>query len=205
MLRIPLIFDARTAIAMALFFLGNILQSAAADAVLKPLERPDPTSVAVPDLSSASTRDVDEDYYYFYKPGVSYERAFADLDQCRLYALADNISVATPPDFVPLSGYVEKARPINNYNMSFYANQYGIGGAIGAAVGGFIVGAIDAQAEDDNARATDRRCMAYKGYSRYSTSSDIWDKINAGNDAEKLARKAVIASGTKPPSEAVDP
>src|ERR1043165_3550951 len=55
--------------------------------VVKVLERPDPTTVTVPDMAfkpgRSDLRGFD-DYFYFHKSGVSYERAFTDMDQCRI-------------------------------------------------------------------------------------------------------------------------
>jgi hypothetical protein len=167
---------------------------AAAQEALKPLDRPDPASISIPSMSKAAdpsdARDYDE-HFYFHKSGVTYETAFADLDECRMYARMTNI-VATPPKFVPLgSGDVQaRTTPV--------LLNYGI---VGYLVGAYFI----AQAERDSDRATMNRCMAYKGYSRYGTSEAIWSQINAGSDGDKLARGALIASGPKPEAEAIDP
>lgn len=193
----------RSAIAATLLGFGGVQQAFADDISLNPLERPDPKTVAVPNLAftptPADVSDYDE-YYYFYKRGVAYEVAFADLDECRVYGLSANL-VAVPPKFVPLGGGIIKDRSYNDYFGTQMAMQYGIGGVIGLA----LVNVIVAQAEQDNVRAAVKTCMAYKGYSRYGTSSDIQDKIDAGSEAEKIARMALIASGPQPPSEAIDP
>jgi hypothetical protein len=59
--------------------------------------------------------------------------------------------------------------------------------------------------EEDLEKTTDRRCLAYKGYHRYGTTRAIYKQIVSGTDAEKLARKAVIASGPPPQAEALGP
>jgi hypothetical protein len=174
--------------------LAGSAQSAVAQDSLKPLDRPDPASVSVPDVSAApkpgDARDYDV-YFYFYKAGVSYKTAFADLDECRMYALTTK-SVAVPPGFVPLGSDViqGKATPVL---MSF--------GPVGAIVGSIFI----EQDRRDTDRATTKRCMAYKGYSRYGASQSGWKAINTGSDAEKIAREALIASGPKPAAEAIDP
>jgi len=62
---------------------------ASAQTRIDPLTRPDATSVTVPNLAFTPTkRDISDfgEYFYFHKDGVSYEHAFADLEQCRINA-----------------------------------------------------------------------------------------------------------------------
>ena len=171
---------------------------AAADAIV-PLTRPDPAGVTAPDLAFKPTyRDTEEyDYFfYFHKPGVSYEQAFADLDMCRLYGLQAQL-VRVPPGFVPI-GTADVARPEVHRQLPVYT--------IGGVIGFLIVDMIVAAAEEDARAATNRRCMFYKGYVRYGTSKAIFKQIDAGSDADRLARQARIASGPLPPqAEALAP
>jgi hypothetical protein len=113
---------------------------------------------------------------------------------CRMFAQSAQI-VATPPFFVPLGGALAKEQ--RDYEANAMA-QYGL-------VGMVIVGVIIANAEEDNERAVTRRCMMYKGYARYGTSREIWKEINRGNDAERIARQAIIASGPQPIAGAIAP
>jgi hypothetical protein len=182
-----------------LLLFGGLQPAVAGDNVIRALERPDPSSVTVPDLRFTPTpgdvADYDE-YYYFYRQGVSYEQAFADLDQCRMYVLASSLTSVLPPRFVPLKGDVVSRS--DSKIVDFYYASYGI-------VGGLLAGAVMDEENSENARGTNKRCMAYKGYSRYGTTRDIWDRIAAGGDAEKLARMARIASGPEPQAKAIDP
>jgi hypothetical protein len=50
-----------------------------------------------------------------------------------------------------------------------------------------------------------RRCMTFKRYNRYGTTKAIWQQIEAGTVADKLARRALIASGPQPASEVIAP
>ena len=167
---------------------------AAAEGELKPLDPPDPARISVPDISAKPGRGDASDYdvhFFFHKPGVTYRAAFADLDECRMYALTTTVT-AEPPRFVPLGSDTVQER--NTPIVSSY-------GLIGVALGAFLL----ERAEEESDRITVNRCMAYKGYARYGTSKAVWNQITAGSDAEKLAREALIASGPKPAAEAIDP
>jgi hypothetical protein len=159
--------------------------AAAEQAVLAPLERPDPSSVSIPKVEETGS----DDYFYFYKSGISYENAFADLDECRIYSLSARV-ISTPPRFVLLGTDVEKPKSLT---QSGWSVPYGL-------IGDLIAEEFIAGAERDSANAANRRCMAYKGYSRYGTSGSSWDQITIGTDTDKLARLALLASGAQPSS-----
>jgi hypothetical protein len=165
--------------------------SVSAQTVIKSLERPDPATVTVPGMAFkpilSDIRRFDE-YFYFHKPGISYERAFADLDQCRIYGLFQQLSVI-PPDFLPLGGEL-----ISDPKPGFTYVQ-----------GGILDYYFTQQANEDNERATVRRCMAFKGYARYGTSRAIGKQLESGTETEKLARRALIASGPDPQDRVIDP
>lgn len=195
----PVICAAAGILAVTLFVAGCAEQPFADNQkTMGPLERPDPATIKIPDLNFASTSgdsgDYDE-YYYFYKHGVSYAQAFADLDQCRLLSLETQLA-GVPPKFVPLGS--DKIADRSRTDLSRAWTMYGI-------AGGITVELIVRSAEDDNTRENDKRCMAYKGYARYGTTSDIWHEINAGSDSADIARQALIASGPKPSAKAIDP
>ncbi len=183
----------RAAIA-ALALAGFAITPAIADGVLKPLDRPDPATVTIPDLAFTPTpgdvRNYD-DYFYFYKPGVTYETAFADIDTCRMYGESARL-VTVPPKFVPLGADAVR-RP--NAMANGVGAQYGV---VGLLIAGLII-------EEDATNATSRRCLHYKGYVRYGTRWDIAKKIAAGSDVERVARMASIAAGAAPQTEALDP
>jgi hypothetical protein len=167
--------------------------------IVKPLDRPDPATVSLPDMSSPLTpkdaRDFD-DYYYFYKPGVAYERAFADFDQCRMTAAITPMFTKMPV-FVPLSGDAIEAPRVSN--------DYGRVTLIWGPLGGVFAGALIAIAEDNNIAGTNRKCLFYKGYKRYGTTRKIFKAIETGTDGEKTARKALIAAGAVPQGEELGP
>lgn len=184
------------ALAASLLFVASTTSEAAEGAV-QPLDRPDPKTIAVPDLVPRSPQRGSSAYdesFYFYKAGVSYEAAFSDLDECRMYALSTPL-LAVPPRFVPLGGdAIAEGRARSGAAMT----QYGV---IGVLISGIII----ANAEEDAIRFNTRRCMAYKGYERYGTQRAIWKQIDAGTDAEKTARMALIASGPHPDAKAIEP
>jgi hypothetical protein len=159
---------------------------------LRPMERPDPASVTVPALQAADpdgVRDYDK-HFVFWRPDTSYEVAFSDLDECRIYGLETKI-VAVPPKYAPL-GATEIRKP-----ETPVVTQYGIAGAV---IGGLFIDA----AQKDTYRQSEKRCMALKGYGRFGVSKATWNEVMAGKGAEALARRAVIAAGSRPATQSVD-
>jgi len=183
---------------VTLFCLADASGAEDAPRYLTAFTRPDPASVILPKLPltfSEKDRRASDSNFYFYKAGVTYEAAFADLDQCRLYALSSRL-VALPPTFVPLgTDMVTSGKTVMSPSFPM---QYGV-------VGTIFAGIIVAAAEDDHALATTRRCMAYKGYKRYATSRSVAKQIEDGTETDKLARLAIIASGPQPNVGEVEP
>jgi len=174
----------------------------AEEPALAPLERPSPASVSVQNLplpSSQADRRGSDDYFYFHKSGVTYEVAFADLDQCRLYVLTSSW-VTGAPRFVPLGANVVQMPtiPAGKTAPSANAPQYRL-------VGWFLAAAIVQPAWEEHGRDVNRRCMSFKGYRRYAVSRTVFEQIDVGTDAEKLARMALIASGPQPQTGEVGP
>lgn len=164
--------------------------AAAQNAEIKPVERPDPASLSLPDMAFKSTpRDVRryDTYYYFHKPGVSYERAFADFDQCHGYALSSQLGLLTPT-IIPLGA---AALQDDSSRRAAYSNAFAMYGLVGLGIAAIFI----SEAEDDNARATVRKCMTYKHYGRYGLSRALFKKIDEGADAQRLGRWALIAAG----------
>jgi len=200
---------ARAAIAAAALHLLGSDQVAAADQptapTIKPLERPDRAAVSLPNLEftpkPADVRAYDS-YFYFYKAGVTYDAAFADLDQCRIYAMTTIFGLPGPPKFAPLgANIVAVARPSAPVNLD-PTYRYGIGGVIGTAI---VYSLIVAPAQREFNVQMNARCMGYRGYTRYGTTRAIWDQINSGSDAEKLGKLALMASGPQPTTGAIAP
>ena len=185
--------------AMAISLCGVAWADEPAQPLMQPLVRPDRTTIGTPDMAFTPTSgDIDDydDYFYFYKAGVSYETAFTDLDQCRIYALSTRI-VPIAPNFVPLESDTPKNDEMDKVAAGAW-RQYGL---VGLVIAGWIV----ADAEDEAARGTMRRCMMYKGYARYGTTKAIWRQIETGSDADKIARRAILASGLQPSGQAIAP
>jgi hypothetical protein len=170
---------------MIVLCLSNSPSTADERTALRSLERPDRSSVNIPKVEETTS----DDYFYFYKSGISYEKAFSDLDECRIYSLSARV-IPIPPRFVPLGSDVEQPESLTRTGWSM---PYGL-------IGGLVAEAFIAGAERDSANAANRRCMAYKGYSRYGTSGSSWNQIAKGTDAERLARLALLASGAQPSS-----
>lgn len=182
--------------ALAAAALCLAIPAAAQDAEIKPVERPDPTSLSLPDLAFKPTpRDIRryDTYYYFHKPGVSYERAFADFDQCHGYALSSQLGMLTPT-IIPLGA---AAIQDGSSRRAAYSNAFAMYGLVGMGIAAIFI----SEAEDGNARATVRKCMTYKNYVRYGLNRALFKKIEEGTDAQRLGRWALIASGPAPQAE----
>lgn len=178
-----------------LFFLFCTMSHPAMAALL-PLERPDPATLKVPEINTPAKSDAGrfDDQFFFYKSGVSYARAFADMDQCRINVAMARMFAPTPR-FVPLGRALET--PAGRSGWELFP-MFGLGGML-------LADAFIAGAEDDLALATARKCMAYKGYRRYGLSRGLSKQIDSGTDAEKLGRRALIASGPLPQAEVLEP
>lgn len=149
---------------------------------------PDPASLAMPAVATAEQGEPDEfdKYFYFHRPGTDFDTALADLRECDAHSRG-----------ISPSGRL----------------TIGYGSTMATAVGGFIGGILgSAIANDINARyeiprrhrINMRRCMFFKGYSRYSIDKDVWQEFNFDpNDDEMseqdrqgyLALQALVASG----------
>ncbi len=165
-----------------------------AEDYIKSTPRPDPGAVSIPALQGAADSDGVRSYdkfYVYWRRDTSYETAFSDLDQCRIYGLQMKI-VATTPMYAPL-GASEIHKP-----EAPVAYQSGI-------VGGLIAGYFIDQAQKEGYIQTEKRCMAYKGYGRFGVSRANWTQIMNGAAADVLARRALIAAGLRPATQSVDP
>lgn len=187
----------RLYLAAALICASRMGAAAAQDA--GPIVMPDPATITVPDLAFKPTRgDIRnyDSYFYFNKPGVGYEKAFADIMECRSYSQVFSFMPPTP-DFVPLG-----SEPYAADMSDKYANAALGFGLIGVGVLGFAMDILSDYDKNSNMR----RCMGYKGYKRYGTAYAVWRQIDKGKDeAPKIARLALIASGPSPLGEPVDP
>lgn len=166
---------------------------ALAEDYIKPTQRPDPGTVRVPVLRAATDPNGAHDYdkfFVFWRPETSYESAFSDLDQCRIYGLETKL-VASTPKYVPLGA--DEIKEPNSYIPYGYF------------MSGLLSDYLIDRALKDEYLQTEKRCMAYKGYDRFGVSRETWKEIMAGKDEDALARRALIAAGPQPATESVDP
>ena len=155
----------------------------------QPLVEPNPASVTIPKLDATSS----DDYYYFHKSGVSYERAFSDLDECRIYSLETRVQ-AKIPKFLALNSDGLRSESTSD---TLFEQRHWLGFA--------ILFPLWEKGEENNVNAGLRRCLAYKGYDRYGTYHASWNLIAEGADTQKFARLALIASGPRPQVDAIGP
>lgn len=152
---------------------------------------PDPETVQMPDLSFTPTPLIEADfdkYYVFNREGTSFAEALTDIREC------DNLARGLD------SGY--------RYQQAPYPYTYTMAGAVGGVIGNALVAAIFGSAEKRRLRRVNmRRCMNYKGYSRYGLAKEKWEPFNfeEGFDGVKeyqrqalLAQQAKVASGPVP-------
>lgn len=152
---------------------------------------PDPETVQMPDLSFTPTPLIEADfdkYYVFNREGTSFAEALTDIREC------DNLARGLD------SGY--------RFQQAPYPYTYTMAGAVGGVIGNALVAAIFGSAEKRRLRRVNmRRCMNYKGYSRYGLAKEKWEPFNfeEGFDGVKeyqrqalLAQQAKVASGPVP-------
>jgi len=152
--------------------------------------------VAMPDLAFVEEQsDIDnyEKYYYFHRADTDFTAAFADIRECDAHARGLFRGNHTP-------------------DMTAAMVQYGVlGGAVGGLIGSAIADAIYGSAEIRRKRRINmRRCMFFKGYSRFGLEKDLWEEFNfeegsssvAEEDRQRmLAQQARVASGNRPQAQ----
>jgi len=130
-------------------------------------------------------------YFISHKPGVSPEKARADIDECLRYAMGANemgIQMFPPiPDFVPL----EEANSYQDGVPKAHSGQYGLVGDVMAAL---IVPGVNRAIAQSNVR----RCMGYKNYDRYGISKEAWKALNEVDHSQRVNWLTGIASGSAP-------
>jgi hypothetical protein len=157
---------------------------------------PSEDSIEMPELAFEERQsDIDnyEKYYYFHRTETDFETALADIRECDAHArglFRGNSSVDMGPAMI----------------------QYGVlGGAVGGILGAAIGDAIYGSAEIRRKRRINmRRCMFFKGYSRYGLEKDLWKEFNFEEGSTTvleedrqmmLAQQALVASGPQPQAE----
>ncbi len=152
---------------------------------------PEESTIAMPDLAFEEDQsDIDdyEKYYYFHRDDTDFPSALTDLRECDAHSRGlFRGNYGADPSMMAL---------------------YGVGGVIGGVIGSAISNAIYGSAEERLKRRINmRRCMFFKGYSRYGLNKGVWQEFNFeegnSNHAEeyrqtRLMMQARVASGPKP-------
>lgn len=154
-------------------------------------EIPDPSSVTLPDISTARVREASNDgwkYFYFHKQGVSFAAAYADLKECYRFL---PVAGASPllPMFVPWTeepGFKELT-PTSPY------------GLVGDLIGGMVLGPLERRARQSRMR----RCLEPRGYVRFALPKDSWERLIDNYSERSVALQAKAASGPRPDAEVV--
>ena len=161
------------------------LQAASPPAVVTSAP-PDPATLQMPDMTPTSDQHVIADgqrFFYFYKPGVTYEQAYRDISDCYRFMPVQN---ATPflPMFVPW-----RQRPGSG---SFQpTNPYGL-------VGELLVSLGAGQRDRRDRQARMRLCLEPQGYVRYPLAEASWRQLTDGYSPRSIALQARAASGPDP-------
>ncbi len=141
---------------------------------------PDPAALSLPQTAFIEDRADTRDYekyFYFHRPATDFAAALSDLRDCD--ALARGLFRG---DFAHRIGAVR----------------------LGAVLVDMLHGSQQAR---DYRRINMRRCMHYKGYSRFGLNKDLWQRFNfeEGNAdipeeqrQRMLALQALVASGDIP-------
>jgi len=139
---------------------------------------------------TAPSDDGDDKYFAFHKPGVELSRARADIQECLDY-MTRSQAFGPPPKFVLLGDPAGSRRPVS-------------GGAIpGGLAGEMIAGMISRSFAMKTSRGNLRRCMSYKGYTRYAIDKAAWSAaFDSDAPVEPLA---ALAAGDAPKVAALRP
>lgn len=121
-------------------------------------------------------------FFYFHKSGVSFDKAYADLRECRAHLTS--ASAILLPDFIPFGE--ESSKPVASTTSPY--------GLVGAAMAAIILPKLDRGLENNKLR----RCMGTRGYARYALSEETWKTINTGEEDQVVAMQAKIAAGPRP-------
>lgn len=156
---------------------------------------PDPASVEMPVLAfEEDQNDIDnyEKYYFFHREDTDFATALQDLRECDSHARG-----LFRGNWYP--------------DMTSTTVMYGVGGLMGGLIGGALSDAIHGSALIRlNRRVNMRRCLNYKGYSRFGIDKGLWEEFNfeegntdvaEGDRQQKLAQQALVASGSRPQAE----
>lgn len=151
-----------------------------------------PAGAGLPDLNVPEGRLGDaRKYFLLHKPGVTVDRAEADLTFCWRY-LPRGASRSVP-SFVPW-GKTDAPRPL----PSAAGGQYGL---IGVGIAALVAGPINRSLRQSRIF----RCMVPRGYARYRTSEAVWNQLNSSDASQSIHLQALIAAGPVPPTPRIRP
>ena len=173
-------------------------------------DKADAAAIAVPDLRFQPTESDQRDfgkYFYFHKPGVSFEAARADLTECRGYSQNLGLFPKIPANVPINANFIEQTYedPPGNLRVA-EVDPYTIPGAIAYTVVEAGIGALVIPGEiNKRVVANMRKCMGFKAYKRYGLSRDLWRQLNQGGLEQALLMQAKIASGPEPTQDSLDP
>lgn len=154
----------------------------------------DPATVGVPDIRFTGTAgDNGRKYFFFWKAGVSFDRAMADLSECYGYTVRGEQYLPFAFDLhgapKPEPGAKPPPRPTGN-------GSYGlIGVAIGSLMGSEFVA---------NQHRL-RMCMGFKKYNRFGMPKPVFEEIMGGGIERAIIVWAKVASGPKPEADEILP
>lgn len=153
---------------------------------------PDPSTIAVPDLSGGRDPAVVRDggkYYTFWRAETSYEQAYADFADCVRFLPIAQANAPLLPMFIAWRGVAE-ARD----DAAGPTQQYGL---VGEIMGSLIMGSATQLAAQSRLHA----CLAPLGYQRFPIPKVTWQTISADGSPAAVALRAKIASGPRPGGE----
>lgn len=145
---------------------------------------PDPTTIAVPDLSGSADPVIVSNgwkYFFFQRNGVSFGEAYADFADCHRFLEPNDWSTVKLGRFVPWTGAPGK-------KAEYLPNPYGL---VGSLIGGMVEGTLARR----DYQAKMRRCMEPRGYTRYGVAEEIWEYVFKLPLDQWIAVQAKIASG----------
>ena len=150
----------------------------------------DPPTIEVPSLDFTPTASDQKSYikyFYFYKPGVSFEQARADIAEC--------YQAMKPPHPMPTVLQLDDIQPGTGQRPQ--SSNYG---PVGDLIGGFLAASMNFH----GSQARFRMCMGFKDYMRYGATKDLWQQLAGGDAAHPIAVQAKVASGPQPAAAAIE-
>ncbi len=158
----------------------------------------------------------DSKYYFFNMPGVDFDKARSDIEECRSYA-GGVIWFAPIPDRV--TGPAAPGSSPSNESTEFVNSVLGVapgsshgtppGGVAGTVAGGVTVAVMSALVLPglihEVAVTNLRKCMNFKGYGRYALSKELWEKLNHGDELNIVQMQAKVAEVAMPDAARLDP